>query len=56
MKQDVTVCDATGSARLTLWANEIGKIEEGNSYLLSGMVVREFRGWKLIHFIEDIGK
>ena len=66
MKQDITVCDATGSARLTIWADEIRKIEQGKSYLLSGMVVKEFRGRKSlstsvdktseIQLIDDIGK
>ena len=32
MKRDVTVCDAHGSAWLTLWADEIGTIDEGKSY------------------------
>ena len=33
VKQDITVSDATGSAHLIVWGEEIRKIEEGTSYL-----------------------
>ena len=63
-KQDVTVGDSSGTARLTVWESEVGKVAEGDSYRLSGVVVREFRGKKFISTskenstiekIEDIG-
>ena len=63
-KQDVLLGDSTGTLRLTLWEEEIGKMEEGVSYKLCGMVVREFRGRKflstskqnsVIETIDDIG-
>lgn len=31
-KQDVLVSDSAGTMRLTLWENEIGKLDEGRSY------------------------
>lgn len=48
VKQDITVADDTGCARLTIWEAEIGRIESGKSYHLSGMIVREFRGHKFL--------
>ena len=52
------------SSGLTLWEEEAGKMDEGGSYKLCGMVVREFRGEKFlptskqnstIEAIDDIG-
>lgn len=43
-KQDVLVGDSTGVARVTVWESEIGKLKEGESYKLTGMMVREFKG------------
>ena len=47
-KQDVLVGDSTGVARVTVWESEIGKLEEGGSYRLTGMIVREFKGKKFL--------
>ncbi len=47
-KQDILVGDSTATARLTIWEKEIGKMEEGKSYQLCGMVVREYRGTKFL--------
>ena len=38
-KQDVLVGDSTGVARVTVWESEIGKLKEGESYKLTGMMV-----------------
>lgn len=63
-KQDVIVGDSSGSARVTVWEGEIGSMEEGGSYKMTGMMVREFRGEKflstskqnsMIERIADIG-
>ena len=47
-KQDVITGDDSGTVRLAIWEGEIGKLEAGKSYLLSGMCVREFRGQKFL--------
>ncbi len=47
-KQDVIIADRTGKARLTVWEKEIGKLTAGESYQLSGMVVREYRGTRFL--------
>ncbi len=63
-KQDVVVGDGSGTARATIWEDEIGKIEEGKSYRLCGMLVREYlrtrflstsREKSRIEEIDDIG-
>lgn len=64
MKQDVLVGDRSGTARLTIWESEIGKVDVGKSYRLCGMVVREYQGTKFlstakqnseIEEIDDVG-
>ena len=47
-KQDVLIGDVSGAVRLTLWEGDIGKVEEGMCYKLSGVVVREFKGKKFL--------
>ena len=63
-KQDIIIGDSSGCTRLTVWEGEIGKIEEDESYRLSGMMVWEYRGKKFlstskenseIEVIDDIG-
>ena len=43
-KQDLVVADNTGSARFTIWQDEIGTMTKNNSYHVRYAVVREFRG------------
>ena len=43
-KQDIISGDSSGCTRLTVWEGEIGKVEEDESYRLSGMMVQEYRG------------
>lgn len=52
-KQDVLVGDSTGVARVTVWESEIGKLKEGESYKLTGMMVREFKGKKFLSTSKD---
>jgi hypothetical protein len=42
-KQDVTIKDATGSATLTLWENDVGSLKVGDSYQFNRVVVRTFK-------------
>ena len=63
--QQMSVADSTGSVRLTVWENEINTMEEGKSYHVQNVSIREFMGNKfvstsikgsLIEAIPDIGK
>ena len=51
--QNIIIADLTGTVRLTVWEKEIGKIEIGGSYSLTGMTVREFRGRKFLSTAKD---
>ena len=51
--QNIIIADKTATARLTVWEAEIGKIEAGKSYDLTGLVVREFRGRKFLSTSKD---
>ena len=63
-KQEVTVGDKTGNARVTVWESDIGKLAVGFSYQLNRFVVRIFMGRKYLSWppngastyaIDDIG-
>ena len=64
MKQEVTVGDKTGYARVTLWESDVGKLGLGYCYQLNRFVVRIFMGRKYlswppngasVYAIDDIG-
>lgn len=48
MKQDYIVGDATGITTLTTWKNNTGMFEVGQSYELSGVMVKDFNGKKYL--------
>lgn len=52
-KQDILIGDSTGTARFTIWEGEIGNVEEGGSYRLGGVMVREFRARKFLSTAKD---
>ena len=45
-KQDVTIADSHGAAKLTLWEADIGKISENKSYQLSNVIVHTYQQQK----------
>ena len=47
-EQDLVIADSSGSTRLTVWEEVIGKVVEGKSYRFTGMMVREFKGEKFL--------
>ena len=47
-KQDVTVADSTGTVRLTLWQDVIGKLEVDKSYLVENLLVKSFNNVKYL--------
>ncbi len=49
-KQDVYVADATGSIRLTLWQEDINKLDVNQSYLLKNVNVRSYQKLKYLSF------
>ena len=53
MKQDVLISDDTGTATLTLWQQNIGSLEDGKSYILQGVSVREFNNSKYLSFLNS---
>ena len=64
-KQDVIIADSTGTIKLTLWGNEIGKLEANTSYQLLRMTICTYNGYKYVNFpkeggsfttIDDIGE
>jgi len=62
-KCETTAGDKTGTIKLTIWENDITKIEMGQSYSISNISTRNFDGLKsvtttpdsMINNIEDIG-
>jgi len=47
-KQDIIVCDSSGTVRVTLWEENIDILEEQASYGLQNFVVREFGSSKYL--------
>lgn len=63
-KQEVTIADDTSTAKVTLWEQYIGILQDGKSYKLNNFVVREYKNIKFLSMpregstiteIEDIG-
>ena len=63
-KQDVSISDATGVATLTIWEDDINKLEPEESYQMNRLCVRSYRGKRQLSLpkngatitkIEDIG-
>ena len=48
VKQDLTVADETGTARLTLWQSDISSLDVGKSYKLEALSVRSYNGMKYL--------
>ena len=55
LKQDVIIADSTGTIKLTLWGNEIGKFETDASYQLQHMSIRTYNGSKYLNFPKEGG-
>ncbi len=47
-KQDVTLSDSTGTARRTLWQEQIGKLQVDHSYHIHNLLVKSYDGSKYI--------
>ena len=47
-KQDATIADNTGFIRLTLWQQDIGKLDQSKSYRLHNVVVKSFNATKYL--------
>ena len=64
VKQEYAIADATASCKIVTWKDNIGVLQPGNSYKLSGLMVRMYNAKKYlsvpkdgfqISSIEDIG-
>ena len=64
VKQEYAIADVTASCKIVTWKDNIGVLQPGNSYKLSGLMVRMYNGKKYlsvpkdgfqISSIEDIG-
>ena len=47
-KQDVTLADSTGTVRITLWQDDIGKLDVEQSYHIQNLLVRSYDGSKYL--------
>ena len=47
-KQDIAISDGTGTARLTLWQENIGKLEVDNLYEIKDLIVNSYNGAKYL--------
>lgn len=49
-KQDIIVADSTGKATVTLWEDNIGRLQENISYKLNKLEVRSYQGKQYLSF------
>ncbi len=47
-KQDVVIADPTDTITVTLWEENVGRLEVGKSYHLGNFIVREWGGTKYL--------
>ena len=64
IKQECVISDSTGTAKITAWEDNVDLFVEQNSYSITGVTVRSFKGQKFLSIpkdgfksesIEDIG-
>ena len=53
IKQECVVSDSTGTARITAWEDNVDLFVENNSYSLTGVTVRSFKGKKFLAIPKD---
>lgn len=51
-KQDCLICDCNGTCRVVLWQQDIEKLNEGQSYQLQQVVVRQFYNVKYVSVLD----
>ena len=47
-KQDITLADSDGVAKMVLWQNDIGKLTEGKTYHFTNVGIRSYQGTKYL--------
>ena len=52
-KQEYIIADPTGTSMITTWEDNIGILQEGSSYKLSGLLVRTFSNKKYLSIPKD---
>lgn len=53
VKQDYVIADATACTKVVTWEDNVGILQVGGSYKLSGMMVRTFKGTKYLSIPKD---
>ena len=51
LKQEYIIADATGSCKIVAWNANTGVMQSGNSYMLSGLMVRVYKGKSIYQFL-----
>lgn len=54
LKQECTISDITGCARLVLWEKDIGKLDINSSYEIKGAGVHMYQDVKYLSFSENV--
>ena len=47
--QDVTICDSSGSINLSVWEENVDKLEIGKQYKFSDIYVHSYQGKKMYY-------
>lgn len=50
-KQDITIADLSAVSKITLWQENIGKVQTGMSYNLDNFMVREYASTKFLTYL-----
>ena len=53
IKHDYIIADRTGSCKIVTWEDNVGLLQDGNCYELSGLMIRAFKGTKY-HSIPNV--
>lgn len=48
LKQECVVTDATGSCKVVTWEQDVGTMDIGNCYKITGLMIRVFKGEKYL--------
>ena len=51
VKQEYAIADATASCKIVTWKDNTGVLQPGNSYKLSGLMVRMYNGKSIPQFL-----
>ena len=55
-KQDITIADLSDASKITVWEENIGKVQAGMSYNFHNFMVREYASTKFLSMAKDGSK